>query len=213
MKEVLLKCSYCNKEFNRKISQYNYKNKLGYNQYCSNACIGRSKNKQIKIECLNCKKYIHKRKSDLNKNKSGNFFCSRSCSATYNNKHKKHGIRRSKLEIYIESRLTVLYPRLKICYNKSDAIGSELDIYIPDLMLAFELNGIFHYESIFGENKLLQIQSNDNRKFQACLEKNIELCIIDTSSQKYFKPKSSQKFIDIITKIIDLKYCKPSEPL
>jgi len=71
--------------------------------------------------------------------------------------------------------------------------------------LAFELNGIFHYEPIYGQNKLNQIQNNDNRKFQACLENNIELCIIDTSSQTYFKPKTAQKFLDIITNLINNK--------
>ena len=77
--------------------------------------------------------------------------------------------------------------------------------YLPKLNLAFELNGIFHYEPIFGESKLDRIQNNDNRKFQACLENGIELCIIDTSSQKYFKEKSSQKYLDIITNLVDSK--------
>ena len=79
------------------------------------------------------------------------------------------------------------------------------DIYIPSLKLAIELNGIFHYEPIFGEDKLKKVQNNDNRKFQACLEKEIEFCIIDTSQQKYFKEKTSQKYLSIITEIIDLK--------
>lgn len=59
-----------------------------------------------------------------------------------------------------------------------------MDIYIPVLSLAFELNGIFHYEPIYGEGKLLSIQNNDDRKFQACLEHDIELCIINSSEQK-----------------------------
>ena len=84
-------------------------------------------------------------------------------------------------------------------------IDAELDIYIPSLNLAFELNGIFHYEPIFGEKKLNSTKNNDKRKFQACLEKNIELCIIDTSTQKYFKENTSNIYLDIILKITDNK--------
>jgi hypothetical protein len=74
------------------------------------------------------------------------------------------------------------------------------------LNIAFELNGIFHYEPIYGNDKLNKIQNNDMRKFQACLEHNIELCIIDTSQQKYFKESTSQKYLNIIVNILNEKY-------
>lgn len=119
------------------------------------------------------------------------------------NKHKTTGTRRSKLEIYLEEQLTILYPNLQIDYNKKDAIGSELDIYIPSLNLAFELNGIFHYEPIFGINKLNQTQINDQNKFKSCIENKIDLCIIDTSFQQKFKINTSKKFLDIIANIIN----------
>jgi len=88
-------------------------------------------------------------------------------------------------------------------FNCKDTINSELDIYIPSLKLAFELNGIYHYEPIHGQKKLDQIKNNDHRKFQACLEKEIEFCIIDSSSLKYFKPINAQKYLEIICNIID----------
>ena len=78
-----------------------------------------------------------------------------------------------------------------------------MDIYIPSLKLAFELNGIFHYEPIYGEDKLAANINNDKRKVIACYEQGIELCIIDTSHQKRFTDKSSQPFLDIITNIIN----------
>jgi hypothetical protein len=71
--------------------------------------------------------------------------------------------------------------------------------------LAFELNGIFHYEPIYGNDKLAQIQNNDTRKFQACVERGIEMCTIDSSGLKYFKPKSAEKYLRIIVNIIDAK--------
>lgn len=126
----------------------------------------------------------------------------------YNNKHKKRGSQRSKLEKYIEDQLANLYPHLTVLYNDRTTIKAELDIYIPSLQLAIELNGIFHYEPIFGELKLSQTQTNDKRKFQACLEEKIELCIIDTSTMKYFKPANAEKYLKIVTNLLDMKLSK-----
>lgn len=134
--------------------------------------------------------------------KFNNHFCSRSCSATYQNTHKTKNIKRSKLEIWLEKQLTQTYPNLEIHFNRKDAINSELDIYIPSFKLAFELNGIFHYEPIYGEEQLKKIKNNDSRKFQACIENKIELCIIDASSMDYFKENKSKIYLDIITNII-----------
>ena len=115
------------------------------------------------------------------------------------------GNRKSKLEFYLEEQLPLLFPNLEFHFNRKDAINSELDIYIPTIRLAFELNGIFHYEPIYGENKLNQIKNNDNRKFQACLEQNIELCIIDTSKLIYFKKENADPFLEIVKEIINKK--------
>ena len=71
-----------------------------------------------------------------------------------------------------------------------------------DLKIAFELNGIFHYEPIYGKEKLESIKNNDDRKFQACLEKGIEFCVIDTSGSKSFKPERDRKYLNIIEDII-----------
>jgi len=65
------------------------------------------------------------------------------------------------------------------------------------------LNGIFHYEPIFGINKLNQTQINDQNKFKSCIENKIDLCIIDTSFQQKFKINTSKKFLDIIANIIN----------
>lgn len=172
-------------------------------KFCSQKCAHKHVSKHSSVVCENCKKSFFKAQAEIKNSK--NHFCSRSCNITYNNTHKTHGTRRSKLEIYIEKQLTSTYPNLIIDFNKKDTINSELDIYIPSLKLAFELNGIFHYEPIFGQVKLLQIQNNDQRKFQACLEKQIELVLIDSSSLKYFKEERAAKFISIITEIINSK--------
>jgi endo-alpha-1,4-polygalactosaminidase (GH114 family) len=99
--------------------------------------------------------------------------------------------------------LTKLYPYIQIDFNEKSAINSELDIYIPSLSLAFELNGILHYNPIYGTEKLQQIQNNDNKKIKECKEKQINLVIIDTRKQNYFKEKTSKEYLKIITETIN----------
>ena len=172
---------------------------------CRNKSGGESRKTGKTIECEQCKKTFYICNSRISKSKTKRFFCSQSCSAIYGNAHKKHGYRRSKLEIWIEGKIKQLYPNLPILPVDISAINAELDLYFPSLKLAFEFNGIFHYEPIYGSKKLQQIQSNDKRKFQACLEKGIELCIIDSSSLEYFKERNAQKFLDIVVSILQQK--------
>jgi hypothetical protein len=136
---------------------------------------------------------------------SKHHFCSQSCACTYHNAHKTTGTRVSKLETWLSSKLPELYPSLEFHFNRKDAINGELDIYIPSLKLAFELNGIFHYIPVYGPEKLAKMRTNDSRKVQACLERNIELCVIDVSHQKYFKEQRALEFLPIITNIINSK--------
>ncbi len=201
-----LECYYCHNEFKAPKRRINYSlrpDRHEQSKFCSKQCQNLYNGTIHKIRCTNCNNEFLKHKNQIEKSKSGNHFCSKSCAATYNNKHKKHGTRRSKLEKWLEEQLSDLYPNLKISYNKNDIIGSELDIYIPSLNLAFELNGIFHYEPIYGINKLNQIQENDMSKSKACHDASIDLCIINTSQQKYVKPKTSKKYLDIITNIVN----------
>jgi len=202
---IPLRCDYCQQNFERiqKYIKSNLKLRAYKGHFCSNACSVKSRDVRKEVECKQCNKKFLKKRCYLIKSPIS--FCSSSCAATYSNTHKTHGCRRSKLEVYFEQILPNKYPSLEFHFNRKDAIFSELDIYIPNLKLAFELNGIFHYEPIYGLNKLDQIKNNDHRKFQACLEKNIELCIIDTSSLTYFKPEKAQKYLDIIVNIINLK--------
>ena len=198
------KCKQCDKTFYRtkhRIKSFINTNHNATGDFCSNICSGLFNRNKEKVICANCNKVFEKYPNEILK--TNNHFCTRSCSVTYNNKNKTTGTRRSKLEIYLEEQLTSSYPNLLIDYNKKDAIGSELDIYIPSLNLAFELNGIFHYEPIYGSNKLNQIQENDISKSKACIDKQIDLCVIDTSGLINFKPLKAKKYLDIIVNIIN----------
>lgn len=200
-----LECSNCKNLFQRLKKHILHALKNNLKMVCSKKCFHNSQNLSSTVNCSHCDTKIKKPQAEIKKNKSGNFFCNQSCAASFNNTHKKFGNRKSKLEIWLESKLSIQYPELKILYASKEAINSELDIYIPSLNLAFELNGIYHYEPIHGQDKLDKIQNNDHRKFQACLEKGIELCIIDTSQHKYVKEQTNLKYLEIIKKIIDRK--------
>lgn len=192
-------CYICHEPFYKvkyDIMKFIKTNKSHKIKYCSSKCW---KTKQ-KINCVNCKIEFEKFPSQIKR--TSNHFCSNSCAASYNNTHKTTGTRRSKLEMWLEEQLTKLYPKLEIHFNKKNTIGSELDIYIPKLNLAFELNGIFHYEPIYGLKKLDQIKTNDICKTKACHNAKIDLCIINVTGLKYFKPNNAQQYLDIIVNII-----------
>jgi hypothetical protein len=140
--------------------------------------------------------------------KSKHHFCSQSCAGKYHNTHKTKGTRISKLEKWLAVQLPILYPTLEFHFNRTDAINSELDIFVPSLKLAFELNGVFHYIPVFGDKKLQSTQANDINKVQACQEKRISLCVIDVSHQKYFKEQTCKPFLTIIENLINLKLSK-----
>ena len=169
-------------------------------KFCSQECHHLRLNKKLTFNCTECNKEFIRPNAESKKSK--NHFCSLRCAGLYNSKHKTKGTRRSKLEVWLEEQLNQLYPDLKIDYNKTNAINAELDIYIPSLNLAFELNGPFHYEPIFGLDKLNKTQSKDKHKFKLCIENKIDLCIIDTSNHRYFKEKYTKKYLDIINNII-----------
>jgi hypothetical protein len=209
MEIVEINCCFCKNPYKvtkLKLSQIKYRKRTrNQNHFCSYDCElgGRGAKQPQDVICLNCNKEFKKQWGHIKK--TPNHFCSKSCAATYNNTHKTKGNRKSKLEYFLEKKLVEIYPALEFHFNRKDAINSELDIYIPQLKLAFELNGIFHYEPIFGSEKLNQIQNNDGRKFQACLERGIELCIVDTSKLNYFKESNALPYLKIVQKVINHK--------
>lgn len=206
-----LKCPVCDKSFDRIKQEVQRSLKLDRDIFCSRRCVShRNPRPRYTVPCKGCGKDVVKTPFQINKLKRklpDNHFCGRVCAANYNKVHLNHGKgpNRSKLEVWLEGELGRLYPTLEILYNRRDIIGAELDIYVPSFKLAFELNGPFHYEPIFGQEVLESMQRRDANRFAKCHEMGISLCVIDVSHIKYHKPRTAQPILDIIMKILDEK--------
>ena len=179
----MLKCKCCSKEFKP--------NKMKEQLYCSRKCWNESI-KKPKRYCKNC--------GDELTSRWAKDFCGRSCSASYNNKKRDYGYRRSKLEEHIEEVVKEKSNRT-VLFNDKSVIGSELDIYVPELKLAIEIQGVFHYRPIFGEDKFNQIKQNDSEKRRKCRELGITLIEIDTREQEQFSIESSKQYVDTVLEL------------
>lgn len=191
-------CAYCQQPVERPAGAAYAKQR-----FCSRSCGYKFRGSQVTVPCGQCAAPVTRASRHLHSSKSGRLFCGHSCRATYGNAHKTTGTRRSKLEGWLEERLRETYPDLDLHCNRTDAIHAELDFYFPALKLAFELNGIFHYEPIYGATQLGKTQANDARKWAACLERGIELCVIDSGQFEYFKARGAEKFLIIIQEVVD----------
>jgi len=197
MKTPNVRCEQCGIEFYKTACEQ----RKTKNSFCSKDCWSIYQNIRPEVSCLKCGVLFKKRQSEINKTK--NHFCSKSCASSYNNTHKTYGTRRAKLEVFLEEQIKENYPDLELICNQKTAIESELDFYFPQLRFAIELNGITHYEPIFGADKFEKIQNNDKRKVIACYEKGIELAIVDTSSCSYLSANNKEKYKNLIFGLLD----------
>lgn len=79
MPEVMVKCSWCNKEFLKDNRHVNQNKKLGHRSYCSINYQSEAKNKQVELTCGNVA-CLRQFKRSL-KETSPHNYCSRSCAA------------------------------------------------------------------------------------------------------------------------------------
>jgi len=196
-------CDFCGNHFERPKRSFVDCVSLAFcsQQCCQKHMKEKSKEFITKVSCKNCNKSFNKRNTQIKK--CPNNFCSSSCAATYNNAHKTKGTRVSKIEVWLSKQLVIMFPEIQFSFNDKTAINSELDIYIPEFKLAFEINGIFHYKPIYGDEKLKQIQNNDAKKKLACENCGITLHTIDISQQIRFTEDSSYGFLTIICNVIN----------
>ena len=159
---------------------------------------------RVKMKCCQCGKEILRY---IIKNRSHNrYFCGRSCATKYTAGHRKV-IKVSKLELFIQAALKKKYPLLNFIFNDKSALENtyELDIFMPDLKLAFEINGLGHYEAIYGKANFIRRQEIDKEKIVMCANKNILFFVLDIRDQVYVTPQTSEKYLQYICEKIDQK--------
>lgn len=121
----------------------------------------------------------------------------------YHEKHPKLFGIRSNIEVYIENKVRTEFPNLLLICNDRKTIYYELDFYFPELRFAIELNGIVHYEPIYGNESFEKTQYKDKQKIILCYEKGIELCVIDISKAKTGKEKEKEEIWIKIKEILN----------
>lgn len=200
----IVDCRRCGKQTAKSIGRFNESIKNGWNFFCSISCRYAYKEKRKEFFCAFCSKSVKKTPAQVRQTKS-NIFCSKSCAAYYNNKHKKGGIRRSKLERYLEQELKTNFPSIEFLCNTNKMFGVELDFYFPDLKLAIELNGIVHFEPIYGVEKLKRVQDIDRKKAEKCKQAGIELHIIDVSREPHLTQKLKEQHWATVKELVTSK--------
>ncbi len=163
------------------------------NHFCSSECANKFMDKKVSVICLVCGVSFMKRLYEY-KNTSKHF-CSLECAKSVQ-KFKDWGGKRSKLEILIEKHLGVVMSDLLIDYNNTD-FGYELDIYVPSVKLAIEINGVVHKKAIYGMAKLLRTQEIDREKVIICRDLGIELIVIDVSEDKKNKAVVNRRISEV----------------
>lgn len=108
-------------------------------------------------------------------------------SITYNRKRGMLPAGQSKDELLIVDYLDKYYPSIDYVRNTRRVITStltnaplELDLFIPDLNIAFEIDGPMHRTPCYGEDRLQAQVINDNIKDEVCKAKGISLFRINT---------------------------------
>ncbi len=183
-----MQCLHCEKIFllEKHRVQRAIERKTG--KYCSQTCARHARRTSQEVQCANCKSLFRKHGIELKR--TNNHFCSRSCAAQFNNRHKNLGAsRRSKAEEYLSGLIRRDFPSLKIVRNDRSLLpsGLEVDIVIPRLRLAIELNGPIHYFPLFGYEKLAKIRAADILKQAEIQAAGYSLLVIDISAYGYFK--------------------------
>lgn len=192
-------CPTCNRVYYKPTKRIQENLKRHRTSFCSRMCKDNHQVTSKILRCTQCGVSLKRKAGEVAKSKSGNFFCGVSCSAVYNNLHKKHGKTRSKYELHLEEIVRTQYPTLD--YSANDKrLGAEIDFLFPGLKLAVEVNGVYHRLPIHGQNKLRRIQELDKKRKDLCQAHGLSLHIIEVTDIRRDKESVTQQFIDLLEK-------------
>lgn len=116
---------------------------------------------------------------------------------TYYNKQvlKPTSVNRSRAEDILISLIGIDFPSVEVLPNDRTLLqsGLEIDVLLPTLCTAIELNGPVHYRPIYGKERLIQVQSKDVQKHHEINATGFELIVVDIS--KLNGTKRTKEFI------------------
>lgn len=78
---TFVSCIGCGKEFRSKPSWI----KRGYGKYCSRKCQHKAARKGRTVHCHTCGSPVYRKPKDLERSKSGKFFCNKKCQTQWRN--------------------------------------------------------------------------------------------------------------------------------
>lgn len=209
---VSITCKNCHK--NKEVKHWRSKELKFFNQgFCSIKCRQEfNKNSVQIVDCPQCKKAFLPLYRATKLNTKYGSFCSKSCRMKFYNKNVKIAKSRNKSrpEDLIEQKIKSDFCNLIIKRQDRETLPSELelDIYIPEIKLAIEINGPVHYMPIYGEERLTLVKNKDATKHLEAYHLGISLLTIDVSywqSKKTQDIKSEEAYQTIIKPLINEK--------
>ncbi len=78
---VSVSCKACKKKFETKPSHIGY----GWAKFCSKSCARQSSKKGREVVCAVCTAAMYRSLRDINRSKSGKYFCNKSCQTLWRN--------------------------------------------------------------------------------------------------------------------------------
>lgn len=179
-------CDHCGVAFPLTSAQkWKIKNSLNKQHFCSRRCRGLASRRRITQACGICGEEVERPMSEFRKSRSGRVFCSPQCGTIWSNYQGKKFNRPSQLESRIIESLWKDFPGLEIDANQNRRMGAELDIYLPQLNLAIEINGPHHYMPLRNSmSKLIATIKNDLRKIRMAKEADIKLYVLNSSHDR-----------------------------
>ena len=200
-----LECSRCSSTFYQRKSTV--ERAIGYIvglnnsrktlEFCSPKCSDNRVTNKAEIYthvCTTCQ-------TEFQSDRKDSKFCGRQCKGKHDiGRNRKISKNRSKAEAYLFNRIRHEFPEIALLANDRAFLegGLEIDIFLPELSLAIEVNGPFHYRPIYGEERLERAQHNDQLKKENLENRSVELLSLDISGPEHKSWKASKIHLEAL---------------